>query len=169
MEEKNIEVIKNTVSEMLEKMGFSGQVEISKNLCKETLLRNSKEEETENNLACNINIEEDSNFLIGQYGINLQALQHIARLIVRKKIEERANFILDVNYYRQQKDGAVIEQAKLAATQAVDEKKAVVMKPMSAYERRIVHVILGEDSRVVTESIGEGEDRKVMIRPVQNL
>jgi spoIIIJ-associated protein len=169
MEEKKIDVIKTAVRELLEKMGFPCQVEVKGEEQKETMPESESGENTEENLICNISVEGDSNFLIGQYGVNLQALQHLARLIIRKKTEEKINFTLDVNFYRQQKNQAIAEQAEEAAKQAVDEKRAIVMKPMSAYERRIVHMILGKNSQVMTESIGEGEDRKVVVKPANNI
>lgn len=163
MEEKNIEVIKNSIKELLGKMGFVCEVEINDET--KASMADDKEEEIKVNLVCNVKVEGDSNFLIGQYGVNLQALQHLTRLIVRRKMEEKINFILDVNSYRQQKNQSIVEQAESAAEQAIQEKRAVVMKPMSAYERRIVHLTLGGNNKIITESIGEGENRKVVIKP----
>lgn len=158
MKEKNIQVIEETIARLLEKIGFSSQITVIHD-------QNSEEE----NYSCNVLVSDDSNLLIGQHGINLQALQHIARLLVRKKISDKIKFTLDVNSYREQKNQSVIELAKQAALQAVSEKRAVVMKPMSTYERRLVHMELAKNTEVLTESIGEGESRKVVIKPASNL
>lgn len=56
--------------------------------------------------------------------------------------------------------------ARSMAEEAILEGKEIVLRPMSPYERRIVHMELSKNSRVKTESIGEGENRKVIIRPV---
>lgn len=157
MEEKK-ELIKKTVEDLLEKMGFASSVEID-----------SPSETTQEGLTCNIITENDSSFLIGQYGTNLQAIQHLARLLVRKKTDEKIKFILDVNSYRKQKDNSIIELAKETARQALDEKRSVVMKPMSNYERRIVHMELSKNDKIATESIGEGENRKVVVKPADSL
>jgi spoIIIJ-associated protein len=149
------ESIKKTVQEMLEKMGFPAEIEIEK-----TSLEEGRE-----TIVCNIKTEE-SNFLIGQYGVNLQSLQHIARLLARKKIDERVNFIVDVNFYRQEKNSSIERMAREMAEEAIQERRAIVMRPMSPYERRIVHMELCKNAQVKTESIGEGEDRKVVIKPV---
>lgn len=149
------EEIKKSVEELVGKMGFSSEVEI-----KETA------GEQQSALVCNIKNEE-SKYLIGQYGVNLQALQHIARVIIRKKTQSRANFILDVNSYRQEKNEAVAVLAKNMARQAIDEKRAVVLRPMPPYERRLVHMELAENDQIKTESIGEGEDRRIVIKPVE--
>jgi spoIIIJ-associated protein len=169
MGEKNAEVIKKTVSELLGKMGFLCQIEMKKDYQNDTALGGGKNEGSGENLICNVSIKENSNFLIGQYGVNLQALQHLARLIVRKKTEEKINFVLDVNFYRQEKNQAIIEQARMAAEQAINEKRTIVMKPMSPYERRVVHMVLSENSQVITESIGEGDDRKVVVKSADNI
>ncbi|HRZ94966.1 MAG TPA: R3H domain-containing nucleic acid-binding protein [Candidatus Moranbacteria bacterium] len=146
--------IKRIIEEMISKMGFKGSVEIIK-----------KEEGEKKSYVCNVKTQE-SNFLIGQYGINLQSLQHIARMLVRKEISERINFIIDINSYRMDKNDSIVKLAKNLAEEALQEKKAVVLRPMGPYERRIVHLELAKDDRIKTESIGEGEDRRVVIKPI---
>ena len=158
MNETNLKIIQETVEEILAKGGFAVTTEISV----------SKEGEEEN-VTCNLLTTEDSSFLIGQYGMNLQALQHLIRLIVRKKTDDKVKFVLDVNSYRQQKNEAVVSLAKAAVEQALSENKPIVMRPMSAYERRLVHMELSGDSRVMTESIGEGEARKVVVKPANSI
>ncbi len=157
-EGKNTEsIIKETVQELIAKMGFKGEIELK------TTFDGEKE-----NVICNIKTNESS-FLIGQYGVNLQAIQHIARLLVRKKTDDKANFVIDVNSYRQDKNSSIVQMAREMADQAIREKRVVVLRPMSAYERRIIHMELAKNNQVKTESIGEGEDRKVVIKPAENL
>jgi spoIIIJ-associated protein len=156
MEKETQDLIKNTIEELIQKMGFLGSVEI----------QNDEEDE---GIICNITTGSDSHFLIGQHGVNLQAFQHIARLMVRKKTDEKIKFLLDINDYRKQKNQSVIEQAHLAAEDAINQRRAIVMKPMTTYERRIVHLELSKDARVLTESAGEGESRKVIVKPADQL
>lgn len=148
------DIVKKSIEEILEKMGFTFELEIKK----------EGEGESER-IDCNIKTG-DSSFLIGQHGVNLESLQHIARLLIRKKIADKANFTLDVNSYRKEKNDTVAQLAKNMAEQAIAEKRAVVLRPMSSYDRRIVHMELSENNQVSTESIGEGEDRKVIIKPL---
>lgn len=169
MENQIVEIIKQTTKELMEKMGFSSRVEIEEVTAGDQIEDGDLVDAGQNNIICNIDVAEDSNLLIGQFGGNLQALQHIIRLLVRKKTEEKVRFIVDVNRYRQEKNQSVIEQAELAAQQAITENRAVVMKPMSSYERRIVHLELLKNSKVTTESIGEGEGRKVVVRLANTL
>ncbi len=151
-------IIKTTVKELLEKMGFDCELSLT---CETETEDAGTEKE---NIVCDIKTTE-SNFLIGQYGVNLQSLQHIARVLIRKKIEDRINFVLDVNSYRKEKNLSIITMAKNSADQALNEKRAVVLRPMSSYERRLVHMELSKNTEVVTESVGEGEDRKIVIKP----
>ena len=154
MEEKSKKIVQETVGELMEKAGFLSEIDL-------------KESEEQDGIICNIKTTEDSNLLIGQYGVNLQAFQHIARLAIRKKLgDEKINFTLDVNSYRNQKNQSIIEQAKEAAKQAINEGRVIIMKPMTAYERRLVHMELSKDERVATESVGEGENRKILVKPV---
>lgn len=147
--------IEALIKETIEKMGFSCQeIEINQ--------QRNQEEET---FILNIKTP-DSSFLIGQYGANLQALQHIIRVLVREKLEERTRFILDINSYRKEKNETVIRLAKEIAEQAMREKRAIVMRPMSPFERRLVHMEFSGNDQVQTESIGEGAERKIVIKPL---
>lgn len=153
MDEKTIAIINKTIKELIEKMGFSGEVNISKSA------------QEEDGLICDITTDVDSNFLIGQHGINLQALQHISRLIVRKHVPEKIRFTLDINNYRKQKNQSVIEQAIEVAREVAKSGHAISLPPMSTYERRLAHLELSKNSEVSTESVGEGETRRIMVKP----
>jgi len=147
-----IEVIKNTIKELLEAMKFDGQVVID-NL------------ETDNILA-NIQTEQ-AGFLIGQAGVNLDALQHISRILVNKKNEEPIPFILDVNNYRKHRIELLKDLAKNMAQQALTEKVSLTLQPMSAYERRVIHLALVDHSQISTESIGHESERRIVIKPIK--
>lgn len=148
------EIIKEIIRELVGKIGFTCTVRTEK--------IGADEQETQT-----FSIEtEESSFLIGQYGVNLQSLQHIARILVRKKILTKTKFVLDVNSYRKEKNESLVKFARSMAEQALREKRAIAMRPMSPYERRIVHLELSENHQIKTESIGEGEERKVVISPL---
>lgn len=152
--EEMIEVINTSVKELVEKIGIECEIE-TKEIA----------QDDQESFVCNIKTDQSS-YLIGQYGINLCALQHIARVIVRKKTNSKANFVLDVNFYRQEKNESVTLLAKSAAERAILEKRVIVLRPMSSYERRLVHMELSKNDQIKTESIGEGEDRRVSVAPI---
>ena len=166
MEKNNSEHAQKIVQEIIKKMGFSAKVEI-KEMPESSLFYRDSDSSGQESFICNILSEEDSSFLIGQQGTNLQALQHIVRLILRSQVNEKINFLLDINSYREERMTYVRNMAEEAARQALDEKRAIIMKPMTGFERRIVHMVLGANEAVATESIGEDENRKVVVRPVE--
>ena len=155
---EKVTIIKDLISETLKKMTFE-DFEINERT--ETGLNGES-------VAFNIKARE-SDLLIGQYGINLRALQHLLRAMARKKIEDKISFSVDINNYYQQKIDSLAQIAKSAARQAIETKRPAVLRPMGAYERRIVHMTLAENTEVKTESIGEGEERKVVIKPVGSI
>lgn len=156
--EEKSNLLKEIIREILGKMTFSDfEVGVS--------AESSPDGE---NLIANVKTTE-SNLLIGQYGATLAALQHIARLLMRRKSDEKFKFLVDVNGYLRDKAISVSGLATEAAKQAIRDKKPVILRPMSAYERRLVHLELAENENVKTESIGEREERKVVVRPVGEL
>ena len=74
-------------------------------------------------------------------------------------------FSLDINGYKDQRTKRVIEFARQAADRVKATQKPEVLFPMSAFERRLVHVELVSDKDILTESIGEEPKRRVVIRP----
>ncbi|MEN8252184.1 MAG: R3H domain-containing nucleic acid-binding protein [Patescibacteria group bacterium] len=149
------ETIEKSVNRMLELMDFDADCSIKEELDTKT---------DRKNILCSIKTKSDSRFLIGQHGSNLYALEHILRSILYKKgFSDRVT--LDINGYKEDKDRMIANIAKDAANQASGEKKPIVLRPMNAYERRIVHMTVDTDDRVETESIGEREERKVIIKP----
>ncbi len=154
---ESIGMLKNLIKETLEKMTFSDF----------TLSVREESGSDGENIVFNIGSRE-SDLLIGQRGVNLRALQHILRAMARKKTAEKLRFSVDVNDYSQSKKSSLEELAKNLARQVANDKRPAVLRPMSAFERRIVHVTLSGNDQVRTESIGEGEERKVVIKPVGN-
>ncbi|MFA6183903.1 MAG: R3H domain-containing nucleic acid-binding protein [Parcubacteria group bacterium] len=152
MDKKNNQIIRSVTEDLLKKIGFDCEVDVIKS-------------EEDNKFICNIKTQSEGNFIIGQNGDNLQALQHIVRLLVRKQTDENIKFILDVNSYKKDQESSVIDMAKSLAKQVIIEKKAVVMRPMSAYNRRLVHMLLADNEEVITESVGDGEERRIVIKP----
>ncbi len=108
---------------------------------------------------------DDLGILIGRRGQTLSCLQYIVRLIVGHQTEAWVPIIIDVEGYKQRRYEALQALAWRIAEQVKAEQAPFTLEPMSAYERRIIHLALAEHSAVTTESIGEGEARKVVILP----
>lgn len=103
--------------------------------------------------------------LIGERGQTLLEIQYILRLIIRKKVQNDIFIELDINDYKKKKKEVLNEIAKDIGNEVVFYKREKVLPPMNPYERRIIHLALKETQGVETESVGEGPDRKVVIRP----
>jgi spoIIIJ-associated protein len=155
---KDIEILKDLINEALRRMTFE----------KFTLSIREEAGQDGENIVFNIGSDE-SDLLIGQYGANLRALQHLLRAMARKKTGERISFSIDVNDYHRQKISSLGELARSMALQVISDKRPAVMRPMNAYERRIVHMELAGNEQVRPESIGEGEERKIVIKPIGDL
>jgi spoIIIJ-associated protein len=108
---------------------------------------------------------DDLGILIGRRGETLAALQYILRLIVAHQQKARVPLTVDVEGYKQRRYGSLRELALRMAQQAVSTRQSRTLEPMPADERRIVHLALSVNPDVVTQSVGEGELRKVVIMP----
>ena len=108
----------------------------------------------------------DGAMLIGENGQNMLALYYLIKRIMEKQaVGEPMQFSLDVNDYQRKRIEEIKERARMGAQRVRYFKKEVILQPMSAYERRVIHLTLAEDPDIVTESRGEGEVRSVVIKP----
>ncbi len=108
----------------------------------------------------------DLGTLIGRRGETLSALQYITRLIVSRELQRRANIVVDVEQYKSRREKRLHSLALRMAKQATQRGRTVNLEPMPAYERRIIHLSLRDRTDVYTQSVGEGDSRKVTIVPV---
>ncbi len=113
-----------------------------------------------------LNISGDRvNRLIGRRGETLSSLQHIVRLICSRRLERRANIIVDAGGYKSGRSKRLRGLANRMAKQAVQQGRTITLEPMHPNERRIIHLTLRGRNDVMTESVGEGRGRKVTIVP----
>jgi len=108
---------------------------------------------------------DDLGILIGRRGQTLSCLQYIVRLIVSHQTEVGAPITIDVEGYKQRRYESLQALARRLAEQVTVNEVPFTLEPMSAYERRIIHLTLADHPDVVTHSIGVGEARKVVIMP----
>ncbi|MFC1950364.1 RNA-binding cell elongation regulator Jag/EloR [Chloroflexota bacterium] len=106
---------------------------------------------------------DDLGILIGRRGQTLSCLQYIVRLIVGYQTKVWLPIIIDVEGYKQRRYEALQALAWRMAEQVKVRQVPFTLEPMSAYERRIIHLALADHPDVTTQSIGEYEARKVVI------
>ena len=110
---------------------------------------------------------EDSGLLIGRRGQTLSALQFLTNLILRQEVGESVRVVLDVEHYRQRREASLKDMAAKVATRVHETGRSITLEPMSAADRRIIHLSLANHPGVSTESVGFGDDRKVSVNPLR--
>jgi spoIIIJ-associated protein len=108
---------------------------------------------------------DDMGAMIGRRGQTIDAFQYLVRLILTRKTHSRIPIMIDVENYKQRRFEDLKTMALNVADQVKSRKSSVRLEPMTAYERRIIHMTLANDPDVLTESTGEGESRKVVVFP----
>jgi spoIIIJ-associated protein len=103
--------------------------------------------------------------LIGRKGERLSALQHLVNLMLSKEIGTWTRVLVDVEDYRGRRERQLRELAQRAAARVVETGKMLQLEPMSALERRWIHMSLRDHAGVVTQSIGEEPNRRVVLVP----
>ncbi|MBU4284882.1 hypothetical protein KKF60_03320 [Patescibacteria group bacterium] len=106
----------------------------------------------------------DAGRFIKENGEGLDAVQHITRLLALKQGLGQSFLVLDINSYKEGRKNELIDLALKTAKEVRRTQKTITLEPMPAYERRIIHLELAEKPDIVTESIGQEPERRVMIR-----
>ncbi len=152
LDKNDLEKIKKETAEFFKRMNFEIEIEFL-----------AQKEQT---LCINIKTPEPQ-ILIGEGGQTLAEIQHLLKIILRRKITAEPFFIdLDISDYKKKKNEYLRQLAKETADEVSLSKKEKILPAMSAYERRIVHMELAERQDVKTESSGQEPDRRIVIRPV---
>lgn len=158
MTEEQQEVVKKILLKLLEYMGISAEIETMV-----SSLAERSPEGGEETIIFNLKTQ-DSGILIGSRGINLAALQYLTRILVHKQLPEEACFVVDIEGYKKNHEEFLRELARQAASRVRDTKESLLLKPMLSYERRVVHSEISKLPDVVTESVGDEPERRVLIK-----
>ncbi|WP_129628924.1 RNA-binding cell elongation regulator Jag/EloR [Candidatus Oscillochloris fontis] len=111
--------------------------------------------------------EEAMGLMIGRRGETLRSLQFLLNLLVSRRVQKWPQVVVDVGNYRQRRQESLEGLARRMAERVRQTGRPIMLEPMAAYERRIVHLALREDKSIYTESSGEGEQRKIVIYPAK--
>ncbi|MFZ5853143.1 MAG: protein jag, partial [Chloroflexota bacterium] len=103
--------------------------------------------------------------LIGRKGERLSALQHLVNLMLSRRMGGWTRVLVDVEDYRGRRERQLREIATRAAARVLETGKMLQLEPMPALERRWVHIALRDDPNVITQSIGEEPNRRVVVLP----
>jgi len=144
------EIGRDFLQQMLDCMGIEGTAEIT--ACVEDEVR--------------LNVSgENMGLLIGRHGTTLDAVQLIVAIAANRQVRDGARVIVDAEDYRERHKEMLMAKARRHADEAKQTGQEVVVPHLKAYERRVMHMALKDDSEVATYSEGEGDERVFVISP----
>lgn len=148
--EDEVKQITQISEELLQQLGIVGGVQVT----------------TDETGAFRVGIEtEETGLLIGHHGKTLESTQLILGIMISKKIGRWVRVYVNIGDYREKREEALMHMAQHAADRALSLSRPVELTRLSPAERRIIHVTLSGDERVATESMGEGDDRVLVVKP----
>ena len=148
---EEIEIAKQLTTGLLERMGIKTEVE---GFIKE------------GNLYLEIKGDQEG-ILIGKYGRTLESLQMLINRMVNKQLKNSMRVVLDIDDYRKRRADSMAQMAQRLGEKAKKTGHSLTVGPFNAYDRRIIHITLKEDPSLKTESLGEGELKKIKIIPMR--
>jgi spoIIIJ-associated protein len=145
-----ISQVKEITRELMDKLEVTGEIEVV-------------QDETD---AYRVHIaSDDTGLLIGYHGQTLESFQLLLTMLISKKLGAWHKVYVNVGDYREKREEALMHMAQRAAERALALRRPVELSNLSASERRIIHLTLSGDERVATESVGEGRDRRLLVKP----
>lgn len=146
---EKIKTVKDAFSEILELLEIKGDFDV-----------------TEDEEGFNILLStDDSGIVIGRHGDTLEALQIISSLCISKKIGEFKRVSIEVGDYKKNREDWLKSVALETKERVLSEGREISLSDLKSWERRIIHLILQDDKEVISESVGEGKDRTLVIKP----
>jgi spoIIIJ-associated protein len=149
-----IEVVNQIVNDLLKLMGTNSEA-------------TTTEDKEQNMFLVDVKSEQEKGLLIGRYGDTLTSIQSIASLIAREKFGEWVRIVVNIGDWREKEEDRLKALAKQAAERALETGEQQSLYNLNSTQRRIVHLELAENPKVVSESQGEGKDRFLVVSPKQ--
>lgn len=149
MDKKDLEVIKKTTEKLLELLQIEAAVSV---------------EEAEEGVSVVLETEE-SGIVIGHHGETLEALQLVLSLVVAKELGEFVRVALEVGDYRKSREEYLRSIASSSKEKALSTGEEVPLPMLKSWERRVIHLMFQDDKEVLSESVGEGKERVLVIKP----
>ncbi len=153
------EIARDMLEELLDLMGVSTMVTVV-----DEFTADEREPSAERTVTLDVK-GDDLGILIGRRGQTLSCLQYLIRIMVGHQTQEWPPIIVDVEGYKRRRFEALRSLAGRIAEQVKTRGTPFTLEPMSAFDRRVVHLALAEHPDVTTQSTGEGEERKVVVLP----
>jgi spoIIIJ-associated protein len=143
------------LEQLVELMGYRARVEVSQGPTARITVYGADDGE-----------QEALGALIGRKGERLSALQHLVNLMLSRRMGTWTRVLVDVEDYRGRRERQVVEVATRAAEHVRETGQMLQLEPMSALERRWIHLALRDVEGIATQSIGEEPTRRVVVLPI---
>lgn len=150
MDKKQIKIIKETVDGLFKMLSIEGTYKI--------------EETIDGGIEVLLDTP-DSGIIIGFHGDTIEALQLVISLCVSKKLGEFKRISVEVGDYKKNRTEWLKSLAMDIRERVVSQKREIVFPKLKSWERRIVHMLLQDDKEVASQSVGEGNDRVLVVSP----
>lgn len=148
---KELVIVEETLTDLCKQLGIDGTCVVS-----------------EDGGMINVVLEtEDTGLVIGYHGEILESLQLISSLIIARKLGRFARISLEVGDYKKNRSSYLEKLAIQTKEKVLSEQQEYSLPELKSWERRIVHLLLQDDTEVESTSMGEGKDRVLVIRPRQ--
>lgn len=145
----HLTTIEETMTDLITRLGIQGTISVS-----------------QDGEHVNAVLEtEDTGLVIGYHGEILDSLQLISSLVIAKKLGEFVRVSLEVGDYKKNRSSYLERLAQQTKEKVLAENQEYSLPELKSWERRIVHMMFQVDKEVMSESVGEGKDRVLVIRP----
>lgn len=149
MKKKDLETIRKTTEKLFGLLKVEGEISVE-----------------EGEEGVNVVLEtDDSGIVIGHHGETLEALQLVLSLVCAKELGEFVRIALEVGDYRKTREEYLKNLAEDSKEKALSEKREVTLPMLKSWERRVIHLMFQDDEQVSSESVGEGKERVLVVKP----
>ncbi len=146
---ENKETTKKLIQELFDSLGIKDSFEVT---------------DSEESIDVVIN-SEDPGLIIGHHGDTLDSIQLVLSLMLAKKLGEFKRVSVEVGDYKKNRSDYLKNLAAQTKDRALSEGQEIFLPNLKSWERREVHMYLSEDPDVISESVGEGKDRTLVVKP----
>lgn len=149
MEKKVLKIVQTEAEKLLKLLKIKGKIKV--------------EADEEGVIFVSLENSEEEGILIGYHGETLSSLQLVLNLLVSQKRGEWVCLVVNVGDYRQRREESLREMALRIAQRVEETEEEMTLPYLSAAERRIIHLFLKDHPRVISQSEGEGGNRRLII------
>ena len=152
MASENITILQDITNSLLSLMGTKATATVT-------------EDSGSDMFVVNIDTEDETGLLIGSHGDTLNSIQSVVGMMYRTRVGEWKRILVNVADWREKQEEKLNHLAETTAQRVVETGESVPLYNLNPAQRRIVHMHLSERSDVQTESVGEGEERHLVVHP----